>query len=173
MALIDILKLNEELDKMIATQEAEIKQIDKQIEADFASQWEEMFRELWALDDCARQLGVEIGDIYAGTMPAEKSGRCWWDTLYYVFGNKSHNVPLVYGKNYQGNICTTYSVYSDDGMNRRTTTMLKYWKTAKDKIHADFEAACVKAIKEKAEKANAKYRAALERRMTEELEDEA
>ena len=99
MALIDILKLNEEIDKMIAAQETEIKQIDEQIKVDFASQWAEMIRDLWTLDDCARQLGMEIGDIYAGTMPAEKSGRCWWDTLYYLFGSDNHlsNV-IAYGK---------------------------------------------------------------------------
>lgn len=164
MAMIDILKLNEELDKMIAAQETEIKQIDEQIEADFASQWAEMIRDLWTLDDCARQLGMEIRDVYAGTMPAEKTGRCCWDTLYYRFGSKSCLNPIVYGKNYLGCIATSHSVYSDDKRNRRTATMLKYWKECRDKIHADFEAECVKVIKQKAEQANAKYQEALNRR---------
>lgn len=165
MAFIDILKLNEELDKMIATQEAEIKQIDKQIELDFASQWAEMIRDLWALDDCARNLGMEIGEIYAGTMPAENPGHhCWWDTLYYLFGSDGHDTMIVYGKSALESIATEHNVYADDKRNRRTETILDYWKECKDKIHADFEAACVKAIKEKAEKANAKYQEALNRK---------
>ncbi len=165
MAMIDILKLNEELDKMIANQEAEIKQIDDEIEANFASQWAEMIRDLSTLDDCARQLGMKIGDIYAGTMPAEKSGRCWWDTLYYLFGSDNYlsNV-IAYGKNYMDHMATTHLVCSETPMCRASKTLLEYWKAAKDKIHADFEAACVKAIKEKAEKANAKYQEALERK---------
>ena len=165
MAMIDILKLNEELDKMIAAQDEEIKQIDEQIEADFASQWAEMIRDLWTLDDCARQLGMKIGDIYAGTMPAEKSIRYYWDTLYYLFGSDDHlsNV-IAYGKNYLGCIATTHLVCSNTPMCRMSKTLLEYWKAAKDKIHADFEAACVRAIKEKAEKANARYQEALERR---------
>lgn len=165
MALIDIMKLNAELDKMIATQEAEIKQIDKQIELDFASQWAEMIRDLWALDDCARNLGMEIGEIYAGTMPAEKTGRCWWDTLYYLFGSDEYRSTIVaYGKNCIGSIATVHCICSYAEMDRATTTLLRYWKKCKDKIHSDFEAACVKAIKEKAEKANAKYQAALNRK---------
>lgn len=165
MAIIDILKLNEELDKMIAAQETEIKQIDEQIKADFASQWAEMIRDLSALDDCARQLGMKIREIYAGTMPAEKSGRCCWDTLYYLFGSDNYlsNV-IAYRKNYMGHMATTHPVCSEPPMCRVAKTLLEYWKADKDKIHADFEAACVKAIKEKAEKANAKYQAALERK---------
>lgn len=161
MSLIDIKKLNAELDKMITAQETEIKRINEETEADFALRWGKMVLDLRALDDCARELDMEIGDIYAGTMPPESSGVCWWDTLYYIFGGKTYRTTLVYGKNCIGNIATRYNVYSGDKRNRRTTTILKYWENHKDKIHADFEAACIKALKQKAENANARYLAVL------------
>lgn len=161
MSLIDIQKLNAELDKMITAQETEIKRINEEIEAGFVLRWEKMILDLRALDDCARELDMKIRDIYAGTMPPESSGRCWWDTLYYTFGDKFYNRPLVYGKNCTGDTGTIYLVCSDDERNRRTTTILKYWEKYKDKIHADFEAACIKALKQKAENANARYLAAL------------
>lgn len=161
MALIDILKLNEELDKMIAAQEVEIGKLNEETETSFASQYAEMYADLKTLNDFARDLNTHIYHIYAGTMPPKASGRCYWDTLYYHFGRRDIE---VYGQTALGDTVQGYVIRETSLMCRESETILKYWKECKDKIHTDFEAACVKAIKEKAEKANAKYQAALERK---------
>lgn len=161
MAMIDILKLNEELDKMIASQEVEIEKLNKETETSFALQYAGMYADLKTLNDFARDLNTHIYHIYAGTMPPKASGRCYWDTLYYHFGRRDIE---VYGETALGDIAQEYIVHESSMICRESETILKYWKECKSKIHADFEAACVKVIKEKAEKANAKYQAALERK---------
>lgn len=116
MALIDILKLNEELDKMIAAQEVEIGKLNEETETSFASQYAEMYADLKTLNDFSRDLNTHIYHIYAGTMPPKASGRCYWDTLYYHFGRRDIEVQLYHINEYDpriGDFCAKELKYWD------------------------------------------------------------
>ena len=72
---------------------------------------------------------------------------------------------MVYGTTALGDTTGITNIDEHSEMTRCTKAVVDYWMECKETIHRRFEEQCVQKIKEKAEKANAKYQAALNRKV--------
>lgn len=165
MALIDIMKLNEELDKMIATQEAEIKQIDEEIYNGYEEKWKRFAADISEMMSIAYKIGGKQcrKGIYVVV-------RCDNNRAYTLEFNHYGGVVIWFGFK-TGAYCGTIPYKSsydvakhslETGNFKVINEILDAWNY--EDAQRQFEDGCVKAIKQKAEVANANYQAALNRK---------
>lgn len=154
MGLIDIRKLNAELNEMIARQDKEIERIDTEIR----EYTEDLYRKMVADLSPFRDVAAEIGDtIVVETMSGEKST----DSIVFYPDNRSHLGGY-------GNTTITATIFFKRlPVDKRERAILfdfaKKWPALRDGFQKRFEEKCVEAIKRKAEKANARYSSAVAR----------
>jgi hypothetical protein len=160
MALIDIAKLSAELDKMIAVQEAEIKQIDAEIAANNEAKWKSLSEDLVACFEVFRKTGADNIYIplfvYRGTV-LELCFSSYGRVMIYYNRRNSISSNLRPQRSFE------FNVTRSDNNKFHITELNNRWPEIRDRFMSDFESACVVALKQKAEAANAKYQAALER----------
>lgn len=165
MAMIDILKLNEELDKMIATQEEEIKRIDEEVYQHNAYRYMQFVTTLETMGEVIRKIGKELR-AYLGSFDDGYGNRhTYWVTFMPDRPNRFH---IQYGGRVNPRV-TQATIDVEWGYDKQQSKYLidqvtEWWAKNVAEFEHGFEAACVTAIKEKAEEANTKYQAALERK---------
>ena len=155
MSLIDIRKLNTEIDQMIQNQNEEIDALQAEYDAVMSDRYEFMMHNLKECSAVAREIGdaiyVTIGRIdssreYYLIFDCEGSCAVAYET---ALGDTHVQFRLRYGQGYDrvsrhGNIHTIDKI-------------VKWWSENSVEFERRFTERCVKAIRRKAEQANTKY----------------
>lgn len=167
MAMIDILKLNEELEKMIAAQDEEIKRIDEEVEATREAYFGIFMAAMKSYAEVAKAIAPRLS-VFCGYYTSYQSK----DSYDIVFRGDMLQIMMhtTFGDSYSGCVW---------GLNRTYDEVSKYggkeiidqiaWRYAEDPefpqwFDNNFKDACMRAISRKAEQANERYQAALNRR---------
>lgn len=165
MAMIDILKLNAELDAMISRQDAEVTMLNHAVLAEREDRYAQMLADIEEMYEVMKELKGEVkvktdikskygypADPYYirinGTYGREYgvySGKdCWLGPVLF-----RHSYGEIKRKNAQDSWRATLTFDIDK--------IVDEWAGQRDVFRHRFEEECVKLIKAKAEKANARY----------------
>lgn len=157
MTLIDIKKLNDELNAMIAAQEAEIQRMEDEITERNAYRLMQMITQMNEFAVIAKEFEENI----FVNLPIK------WDGYSTRIRITPRGFSIEY-LNYLGFVNTQVSIrfnrtYNSYCYDEQVTTVLDWWWGHAAEFRRMFEEECVKILCEKAEKANAKYKAATDK----------
>lgn len=165
MSLIDIRKLNAEIDTLIAKQKNEIADMNKQREKNYEEMFDEMVRdlsEMWAV-------AIEVKeDMWVETDIKSHYGSPI-DNYRFRFERGKHIGIGLDGGCFLGRIDLELDSYKDvKRMNNRSGAfaglhfdiddIVSNWKSQRDVFERRLEEECVRCIKQKAEIANANWK---------------
>lgn len=165
MSLIDIRKLNAEIDQMIANQKVEIDDMREKANTAKAVRYMQFVTTLEEMSYIVRDLGANIR-VYLGSFNNGYGSR---KTYWLQFnGNSCRRIHIQYSGNVNPAV-TQATIHIDvaypDLRDRITDQwnlidqITEWWYAPENaaSMRKQFEDACIKAIKEKAERANAEY----------------
>ena len=175
MSLIDLKKLNAEIDELIARQDEEVKAMKVEAKEKWSQKYSQMIASLKEFAGIAKDIDGGHGNIEVLTTAIGKPGNlCCTDYYYIRFSSNpdmyhivTHNILGADYINYTINFNSSYETliaYGD--YEKMLNGIVGWWTNNMDEFERRFEEACLKYIKEKAEKANDRYKAA-ERRLNE------
>ena len=160
MAMIDILKLNEELDKMIAAQDEEIKRIDAEVEATREACFGIFMAAMKSYAEVAKAIAPRL-EVFCGCYTQYRH--------YYYIVFRGDMLQILEGTN---SVCIwslnrTYDEVSKFGGKEIIDQIARRY--AEDPefpqwFDNNFRDACMRAMRNKAEQANERYQEALNRR---------
>lgn len=162
MGLIDIAKLNAEVDKLIDAQNTEIKQMNSEMHRKTEEKWTAMVTDLIELQTVARQIS---GEQEPGiTVPTDI---CWGISeqpkITIIFNHYGMLSIGLTGGTYIGQIPYkgSYDYAKNHLRHGNWAVNLEYvvnkWRDQYPEFEKRFEDACIKYIKRKAEEANKRY----------------
>lgn len=145
MAMIDILKLNAELDAMISRQDAEVTMLNHAILAEREDRYAQMVADIEEMYMVMKELKGEV-EVYTNIDSKYRE-----KYLIYING--------TYGSDKFGWIgpVPLQRSYSEMKQLVNIDKIVDEWAGQRDVFRHRFEEECVKLIKAKAEKANARY----------------
>lgn len=160
MALIDIVKLNAEIDKMIATQEWEIQNINNMVEVKERENFQCFIKAMEKYSETAEQISDGLL-VYVGCYNDGYGNMRSYDLQFY----KRRHVLHVFKNTTIGDRYRECCVYYDakEYIPRIVNEIAAWYAKNPDEFEKRFEDACIRVIKQKAEKANAKYQTALDK----------
>lgn len=165
MGFIDIVKLNNEIEKLIATQAAEIKEMREEADAKAEYRFLQMMTSFEEMGLVAKEIGERI------VVYTDDFNRGYGETNpYYVSFNKFKE---SFGIEYESKYCDRYtcarikygceySALNQCGKKELVNVISKWWAENAAEFRRRFEEECIKAIRAKAERANKKYAKAKE-----------
>ena len=175
MAMIDILKLNAELDAMIARQDTEVEELENEVEATREEQFANMCEQLRQLQEMFDSLGADRmkvrtgipatmrmmgGNVMGAGVYTLRFDRNQWAVGVYNDGNGYIGERFCGYLNFRGceaTFCNIKRKINVDKLGIEIDEFLDTWEQQFSKFYQNFEEGCVKLIKAKAEKANARY----------------
>lgn len=159
MGFIDIVKLNKEIDTLIATQAAEIEVMKADADAKAECRFLQMMTSFEEMGCVAKEIGEKIAvytddfEHYCETLP-----------FYVSFHRSDKSVSVEYETRYGGRVTCfrlrygcAYEVLNQCGKKEVVNIISKWWAENAAEFRHRFEDACINAIREKAERANAEY----------------
>ena len=158
MNLIDIKKLNAEVDKMIAEQDVTISMINQRTESNWKALWEEMVEDMYKYIGYVNEIGCEF--TIDTDIQSIGYGKGAGNSSIGFRKECSHSV-ILYGNN--GRCITAHLNLrrEPDFTDSRIQHFLKNWQKQKLVFEQRFAEKCINEIREKAERANQRYEKAV------------
>lgn len=165
MAMIDILKLNAELDEMIRRQDEETKSMNDAVLVAREDRHAEMMADLEELYEVLMEIGGEVMVMTDILSPYGAPRREYYIRLNSTYGREfgifsgttSYLIPFTFNSSYQQK---KNRVKRSSGLLPDVDKLVDEWAGQRDIFRRRFEEECVKLIKAKAAKANGRYEAA-------------
>lgn len=162
--MIDILRLNEEVESLIATQDADIERMETEITNYKQKLYDDMMRDLEQMENIEKQvLGSEAMYVYTDIDALEYGSSKNWkyaikfsDGYIIVEAGVIDEMPRVLSERLRKG-------KTPDLNARCISDLIAQWKPQLPIFKRRFEEKCVEYIKKKAENANARYDSALAR----------
>lgn len=160
MSLIDLKKLNAEVDELIKKSDAEVRNFERKITDNKEYKFNEFKKTMIKYRDLAREIGRDISvvtdlrshyrDNYVLTI------RTYGDVHIGLTGGAGLDCFLL-NRTFEE---TERQMKKYSGLTAEPLKILNWWCSNKDKFEKAFEVGCINAIKRKVERANARHEAA-------------